>query len=121
MAEVTFEQVQKAARQPLVREAWDAMTPEMRQQFAAACHLEPIGTKRGRPPNPILDIIREAHPQCSRRTHARIRRALTILFDLGTPKDTILKIEALYYRPNGSFNAAGFEAHAEFMLVTGGS
>jgi hypothetical protein len=119
MTEPTFEQVQEAAGQPLVRDAWENYTPEMRLQMAAALGLDltPIGRKRGRPASPVLDVIREAHPHCSPRTHARIKRAMGILFAAGTDAETMARIEQLYVRPSGSFNAAGFEAHAEAVQV----
>jgi hypothetical protein len=117
MSEPTFEQVQHVAGQTLVREAWDALTPEMRQQFADAVGLTsmPNGRKRGRPASPVLDVIRETYPYASARSHARIKRAMDLLFGLGADGDTVARIEGLYRRPNGSFNAAGFEAHADVI------
>lgn len=119
----TFEQVQEAAGQPMVREAWDQLTPEQQQQFAEALGLDftPNGRKRGRPADPVLEIIRDAHPHCSPRTHARIKRAMDILFRLGVDGETVARIERLYLRPNGTFNAAGFEQHAEFIAAESAS
>jgi len=119
MSTPTFEQVQKAAGQPLVRDAWDKLTPEQQRQYAAAFGVTfaPNGTKRGRPASPVLEIIREAYPHCSPRSQARIKRAMDILFNLGVDREVIVRIERLYLRPNGTFNAAGFEQHAEFIAA----
>lgn len=83
---------------------------------ALGLNYAPSGTKKGRPRDPLLAELRRLFPSASRRTIARHARALRLLSLAGVADEVRVALVRTYTRPSGSFNVAGYEAHAELLL-----